>query len=78
MDFAFLGGEEDPQKSSWPNERTSNMIMSAAAPQKTTGTYIGSRHGDMVVKSDQEPALRSIVEDVERFKNVGRQRVVRC
>ena len=82
MDFAFLGREEDPQKTMAvpvTKERTSKMIMSAAAPRKTTGTYIAIRvagflrevgclHGDMVVKSDQEPALRSIVEDVGRLK----------
>ena len=82
MDFAFLGREDDPQKTMAvlvAKERTSKMIMSAAAPRKTTGTYIAKRvagflrevgclHGDMVVKSDQEPALRSIVEDVGRLK----------
>ena len=83
MDFAFLGREDDPQKTMAvlvAKERTSKMIISAAAPRKTTGTYIAKRvagffrevgclHGDMVVKSDQEPALRSIVEDVGRLSS---------
>ena len=42
MDFAFLGREDDPQKTMAvlvAKERTSKMIMSAAAHRKTTGTY---------------------------------------
>ena len=84
MDFAFLGREEDPFKTLTvlvAKERTSRMVMSAAVPRKTTGTYVAKRvagflrevgclHGDMVVKSDQEPALRSVVEDVGRLKAV--------
>ena len=82
MDFAFLGREDDPQKTMAvlvAKEITSKMITSAAALRKTTSTFIatrdagfsreiGSLHGDMVVKSDQEPALRSIVEDVGRLE----------
>ena len=82
VDFGFLGREEDPHKSLpvlVAKERTSKMLMSAAVPRKTTGTYIAKRvvgflrevgclHGDMVMKSDQEPALRSVVEDVGRLK----------
>ena len=58
--------------------------------RKTTGTYIAKRvvgslreigglHGDVVVKSDQEPALRSIVEDVARVNGTdGGRYVVKC
>ena len=82
MDFAFSGREDDPQRNVRVlvvKERTSKIFMSAAVPRKTTGAYIAIRvvgflrevgclHGDMVVKSDQEPALRSIVENVGRLK----------
>ena len=82
MDFAFFGREDDPQKTVPAlvvKERTSKMVMSAAVPRKTTGTYISRRvigylrevgclHGDVIVKSDQEPVLRSIVEEVGRLK----------
>ena len=81
MDFAFLEREDDPQRTVpvlVAKERTSNMF-SATVPRKTAGTCVVNRvveilrevgclHGDMVVKSDQEPALRSIVEDVARLK----------
>ena len=46
MDFAFFGREDDPQKTMAvlvAKERTSKMIMSAAAPGKTTGTHIAKR-----------------------------------
>ena len=46
MEFAFLGREDDPQKTMAvlvAKERTSKMIMSAGAPRKTTGTYISKR-----------------------------------
>ena len=46
MDFAFLGCEDDPQKTVpvlVVKERTSKMVMSAAFPRKTTGTYIARR-----------------------------------
>ena len=85
MDFAFLGREDDPQKTMAvfeAKERTSTMMVSAAAPKNPTGTCIpesvgsilrevGCLHGDMVVKSDQERALLSNVEDVGRFLNVS-------
>ena len=93
LDFLFLCREEDsPQTMAVlvVKERTSQMTMSAAAPGKTTGTYIAKRvvgslreigglHGDVVVKSDQEPALRSIVEDVARVNGTdGGRYVVKC
>ena len=58
-------------------ERTCKMLMAAAIPTKTTGTYIAKRvigflrevgclHGDLIVKT--EPAMKSIVEDVGKAK----------
>ena len=82
MDFAFLGREDDPQRAVpvlVVKERTSKMVMSATVLRKTTGhicceerdwVFARSRvpARDMVVKSDQESALCSIVEDVGRLK----------
>ena len=48
MDFAYLGREEDPQKTMAvlvAMARMSKMIMSAAAPRKTTDTYMTQRVG---------------------------------
>ena len=53
--------------------------LAAAIPSKTTGAYIAKRvmaflteigcaFGDLVVKSDQEPAIISIVEEVGRLR----------
>ena len=84
VDFAFLVREDDPQRGAVPvlvvKERTSKMVMSAIVLRKTTGhicceerdcVFARSRvpARDMVVKSDQESALRSIVEDVGRLKS---------
>jgi hypothetical protein len=82
MDYGFLGKEDEALKTIpivVAKERTSKMVMAAAVPTKTTGAYISNRvagflrevgcmHGDMVMKTDQEPALRTIVEDVGRVK----------
>ena len=46
MEFAFLGREDDPQRTVpvlVVKERTSNMAMSTTVPRKTTGTYIAKR-----------------------------------
>ena len=46
MDFAFLGREDDPQRTVpvlVVKERTSNMVMSATVPRKTTGSCIAKR-----------------------------------
>ena len=82
MDYGFLG-KEDEARDTIPmivvKERTSKMLMAAVCPRKTTGVYIQKRitgflreigclHGDLVVKSDQEPALDKVVEDVGRAK----------
>ena len=46
MDFAFLGHENDPQRTVpvlVVKERTSKMFMSATVPRKTTGTCVAMR-----------------------------------
>ena len=74
MDFAFLGKEKEAGKTIpvvVAKERTSRMLMAAAVPIKTTGTYITSRiigflreigclYGDVIVKTDQEAAMQTL------------------
>ena len=46
MDFAFLGHEDDPQRTVpvlVVKERTSKMVMSATVPRKTTGRHNAKR-----------------------------------
>jgi len=82
MDYGFLGKEDNAVKAVpmlVAKERGSKMLMAARVPTKTTGNYIQKRvvgflrevgclHGDLVVKSDQEPAIKTVVEDVGRAK----------
>ena len=53
-------------------ERYTRMTLAAVIPSKSTGTYaarrvveflkeIGCRTGDLIVKTDQEPAIRALV-----------------
>ena len=82
MDFAFLGEENEPGNT-LPvlvvKERSTRMGMAAATPRKTTGSYIAKRimaflkevgceMGDLTVKTDQEPAIKTIVEDVAKMR----------
>ena len=62
MDIAFLGREDDPQKTMTvlvAKERTSKMIMSAAAPRKTTGTYTVKRVAGFFAKFRVLTEIRS-------------------
>ena len=82
MDYGFLGKEDEAMKTVpmlVVKERTSKMLMAATVPKKRTGSYIQKRvigflnevgclHGDLIVKSDQEPAIKAVVEDVGRAK----------
>ena len=82
MDFGFLGKEDEAEKTIpmlVAKERITKMMMAATVPKKTTGNYIrdrvagflkeiGCMHGDLIVKSDQEPAVKTVVEDVGRAK----------
>ncbi len=63
-------------------ERITKMLMGSAVPSKSTGTFIAKRvvaflrevgleNGDIITKSDQEPAIRSIVTEVGRVRAVG-------
>ena len=79
VDFMFLGsrgtaGETIPVLVI--REEKTRMTLSSAVPSKTTGEFvarvlaflseIGCLYGDVIVKSDQEPALISLAEDVGR------------
>ena len=70
FDFYFLGDEDGsrPIPTLMAIDRRSKMKMCSPVPSKSTGEYIakrvlafmkevGCKHGDMVVKSDQEPAI---------------------
>ena len=58
-------------------EVVSKMTMAAVVPSKTTGSYgskrvlaflaeVGCAHGDVIANSDQEPAVTSLVNEVDR------------
>ena len=92
LGFAFMGEEHDPGKTIpilVGRERLTRMTVSSVTPSKTTGTFISRRFvafmrevgceaGDVVVKSDQEPAMKSIVEDIGRCRAAagGRKYIV--
>jgi hypothetical protein len=85
LDFAFLGEEGEPGGTVpvlVARERSTRMTMSSVVPSKSTGTFIarrvvaflreiGCEHGDMVVKSDQAPAIMAIVAEVGRLRAAG-------
>ena len=82
FDVGCLGKEEEANQTIpvlVAKERTTKMMMAAAVPSKMSGSYIQKRvigflkevgclHGDLVVKSDQEPAIKAVIEDVGRAK----------
>ena len=60
-------------------ERTTKMTMAAAMPDKSSGTHIAKRIaafmkevgaglGDVVIKTDQEPAIKAIMEEAGRVR----------
>ena len=82
MDCMFLGPKEVAGQTlacMVVREAETTMTMAAAAPYKTTGTYISERvvaslhekgclHGDIIVRSDQKPAVMSIIEEVGKIQ----------
>ena len=82
FDYAFLGKDGEPGKL-LPllvvKERITGMVLASAVPSKTTGEYItkrvmpffqeiGCEYGDLTAKSDQEPAVMTVVRDVGRLR----------
>ena len=63
-------------------EVVSNKVMAAVVPRKTTGLFaakralaflseVGCLHGDLIVRSDQEPAITSLVNEVGRLRGAA-------
>ena len=83
--FCFMGKEAEPGKTipiAAVKERVSGMLMASVVPTKTTGRYISKRilaflqevgceYGDLVVKSDQEEAIKSVVSEVGKLRAAG-------
>ena len=79
-DLCFLGEENDPGNTVpvfVMRERTTRMTLAVVVPTKSTNTYIARRivafmkeigvvHGDLLVKTDQEPAIMAIIEEAGR------------
>ena len=82
MDYGFLGKEDEAGQTTpifAARERSTRMTLATAVPKKTTGAYLQNRikgffneigvlHGDMIIKTDQEPAIKAIVEDLGKVK----------
>ena len=82
MDFMFVGDEEETRNTATIlvlKERHTGMVMSTVVPNKTTGRFVtdrsvafleevGALHGDIIMKSDQEPAILAIADAVARRK----------
>lgn len=82
FDFFFMGMEGEPGRTIpivAVKERKSGMLMASVVPRKTTGTFVsrrilsflqevGCEFGDLIVKCDQEEAIKSVVNDVGRLR----------
>ena len=84
MDFMFLGPKDSPGDTvpCLMREVVSNMVMAAVVPRKTTGlcaakralaflSEVGCLHGDLIVRSDQEPTISSLVNEVGRLRGAA-------
>ena len=82
FDFAFMGEEEEPGQCITMlvvRERQSRMTLATAVPSKSTGQFvvdrvmafmkeIGIENLDVIAKSDQEPAIKCLIDEVGRAK----------
>ena len=80
--LCFLGDEADPAVTVpvfVMREWLTGVTLAAAVPSKSTNSHIARRivafrreigvaHGDLLVRTDQEPAIRSIVEEVGQVR----------
>merc|ERR1712086_954331 len=78
FDYMFMGPEDKPGETLTilvVQERRAKMLMVTAIPSKSTGKFVIARvgafirelgigHLDIVAKSDQEPSIKKLVEDV--------------
>ena len=84
FDFGFLGKEHEPGKLVPVlviRERVTGMTMASTMTSKSSGTFItnrviaflreiGCEFGDLLAKSDQEPAVMAIVNEVGRVRSL--------
>ena len=78
FDYMFMGPEDKPRETLTilvVKERRTKMLMATAISSKSTGKFVVARvgafirelgigHLDIVAKSDQEPSIKKLVEDV--------------
>ena len=83
VDYCFMGTNEDDKEKLLTilvaKERDSGMMMSTIVPKKgSTGEFaakrlneflkeVGCEFHSVILKSDQEPALQALLEDVRRI-----------
>ena len=82
VDFMQMGKENQPRQTLTilvVKERRTKMLMATVVPSKSTGRFVAERvnafikelgieHVDVVAKSDQEPAIKKVVEAVDRHR----------
>ena len=82
VDMCFLGEEGDPHNTITvmvARERTTRMTMATVVPSKSASSYtsrrlvafmkeVGILYGDLVVKSDQEAAVKAILDGAGRAR----------
>ena len=81
LDFMFMGDEGDERTLAVlvVKERSRGMVMSTVAPRKSSGQWLGRRVmafmreagcevEAVVIKSDNEPALTKVVEEIGRLR----------
>ena len=82
LDYAFMGDEGDAGHTITmlvAREKKTKMVMSTAVPSKSTGRFVvdrvwafmqelGIEAQDVVVKTDQEPAIKHLVDEIGRRK----------
>ena len=79
MDFCFMGEQADQRKMTIlvARERRTRMTLASVAPSKAHNEFLAGRiqaflrelgldRGDLVVKTDQEPAMRALIGEVAR------------
>ena len=81
----FMRLEDQPRKTLTTlvvKERRTKMVMATAVPLKSTGRFVVERvgafikelgidHLDILAKSDPEPSIKKVVEDVGKHRGGG-------
>ena len=82
LDYAFVGEEGEPGKTITilvVRERKTRMTLATAVPSKSTGKFVvervwafmrelGVESEDVIVKSDQEPSIKHLVDEIGKRK----------